>query len=154
MIFMKRLALVLLATVVFSGCSRKTEPIDASQYPLLVVDAEHQIQGTNSPATYQFGATKGLRVDAARFQFRYGTSDVAPNMIQVVIGKSQLHMLSKATETNFYLIDRSTLKPLRGGQFSGFQTGDVGVIMIGRLMADPVEKVSVAVSWAAKYEVK
>lgn len=151
---MKHLTFFLLAAFFVSGCSQKTELADTSQYPLLIVDAEHQIQGTNSPVTYQFGAVQGLRLDATRFQFTYGTSAISPNVIQVVIGHNQLHMLAKPTETNLYLIDRSTLQPLRGGKFTGFQTGDGGVLMIGRLMTDPADKVSVAVSWAAKFEVK
>lgn len=112
------------------------------------------MQGTNALVPYPIGAASGIRLDTAQFQFKYGTSPVAPNMIQLVLGKSRLYKLSKPTVTNLYVIDRTTMEPLRDEAFRGFHSGDNGILMIGRTMPGSREKESVAVSWVGKIEVK
>jgi len=143
---MKHPTIFVLTVALLTGCSKPTSspdtstpqtastPTDPSQYPTLIVDREHQIQATNKPATYQIGSSAGIRLDATLFHFNYGTTAVAPNMIQVVLGESQIYKLSRPTVTNLYVIDRTTLEPLRGGPFPGFRSGDHGMLAIGRAM--------------------
>jgi hypothetical protein len=143
----------LAALLLVTGCSQSSTSTDITQYPTVVIDEQHQMQGTNTPAIYQIRAGSGIRLETAKFQFKYGTSAATPNMIQVVLGKSQLYKLTNPTVTNLYIIDRTTLKPLRDEAFRGFASGDSGLLMVGRDMSSP-EKESVHVSWVGKFEVK
>jgi len=148
---MKHPSIFIVAAVLFAGCSK---PTDTSQYPTLLVDEAHQFQPTNTSATYEFAPASGIRLETGGFQFKYGTSPVSPNMIQVILGKSQLYKLSAPTVTNLYVLDLTTLTPLRGESFSGFRSGDSGMFMIGRTGPGAQGKESVFVSWVGKFQVK
>src|SRR5215475_13509885 len=132
--------LFVLVSVFAAGCSKPSEPPETAkksapsrpppEYPVLVIDEEHQIHstndapyeisarlgveisatnfhfahGTNTPPAYQISATAGIRVDATKFQFSDGTNLFAPNMVQLFANES-LYRLSRETETNFYTVD-------------------------------------------------
>ena len=149
---MKHPNLLFLSAILFTSCSK---PIDKSQYPTLVVDESHQFQPTKTSTAYRFVPASGIRLETGQFPFKYGTSPATPNMIQVILGKSQLYKLSRPTVTNLYVLDRTTLEPLRGSSFSGFRSGDSGMLMIGHLGPDSSHgKESIFVSWVGKFEVK
>ncbi len=144
-----RLSILVVAVVLF-GCFK---PADTSEYPTLVVDEIHQFGATNASPAYQVAPGSGIRIETDQFQFKYGTSSVAPNMVQVILGKSRLYKLSRPTETNLYVLDRTTLEPLGPESFSGFHSGDSGMLMIGRTDPKAVGKESVFVLWVANFKV-
>src|ERR1043166_7148257 len=119
----------LAAALLFAVCCKPAGP---SYYPTFLCDETHEFQPTNGYATYEFTPASGIRLETRAFQFRYGTSPVSPNTIQVIVGKSHLYKLATPTVTNLYVLDRTTLTPLRGEAFSGFRSGDSGMFMIGR----------------------
>lgn len=161
---MKYHGFIFLIAAFLTGCSKSPEapytatarpPIasaDPSQYPTLVIDPEHQVEASNTPAIYQFGAAPGVRLDAAQFKFAYGTNSITQDMIQVVLDDSHIYKLLRPTVTNLYVIDRSTLEPLRGGPFAGFHSGDHGMLAIGR--AESGKPAAIFVSWVGKFQVK
>src|SRR5215813_7547943 len=128
---MKSPAVFVLAAIL-AGCSKPTDtpetakksaPVPRSpEYPVLVIDEEHQIHGTNdaayeisarlgvgidatnfhfahgtnTPSVYQIAATPGIRIDATKYQFTYGTNQFSPNMVQLFANDS-LYRLSRET---------------------------------------------------------
>jgi hypothetical protein len=150
----------------FVGCSKPTSPTESgtsqsasllstpSEYPALIVDQEHQIQGRNTPPSCQIAAAKGIRLDATQFHFSYGTNTIKPNMAQLLFFNSRVYELSSLTETNLYVIDRATLKAVKGGSFAGFHSGDRGMLAIGRTTSRTPEKEDFWVSWVGNFEMK
>ena len=161
---MKRLSVTLLAATLFAGCSKHTGGTSDSapdvissdgagrQYPTLVVDEQHQMTGSNPPPAYQIAAGGGIRLDGTQFHFTYGTNPITPNTVQLVLNHSA-YKLSQLAETNLYVIDRTTLEPLRGSSFPGFRSADHAMCMIGRTIKK-TEKEEVWVSWVGQIEVK
>ena len=127
-------------------------PKRPTEYQTLVVDELHKMQGSNMPTAYQLDAAPGIRLDTRQFRFTYGTNDVTPNMVQLM-GKGSAYRLSHQTETNVYVIDRTTMEPIKGGPFPGFKRGDQILFAIGRSKLTS-EKEEFWVSWVGQIEVK
>jgi hypothetical protein len=130
---MKSLALFLPFLLIACGCSRR---LDSSSYSTLVIDEKHRI-GTNWPTLYRVPTSTGIFIDLRQLDFTspYNNIRLPPDMIQITVGRSNVYttyMLSRHTQTNFYVIDRSTIEPLRGPAFSGFKSGDKLEIHVGR----------------------
>jgi len=161
---MKYPASFLLIAALLTGCSKSITPADSSapektentgvpvEYPALVIDEQHRIQSKETPPAYQIGAAAGIRLDATQFHFSYGTNAVTPNMIQFV-GDQSVYRLARPTETNIYVIDRTTLERVKGGAFRGFRSGDRVMFAIGRSTRGH-EKEDFWVSWTGQIEVK
>jgi len=159
---MKYPASFVLIAALLAGCSKPAAPTDASispepstptaEYPTLVIDEQHQIRGKETPPAYQIPTAAGIRLDATQFHFTYGTNAVTPNMVQFV-GDQSVYRLSRPTETNVYVIDRTTLEAVKGGAFRGFRSGDRVMFAIGRSTRS-TEKEDFWVSWAGQIEVK
>ncbi len=161
---MKQLRFLVLGATLLAGCSKPTAPTETrvpeavsaptpANYPVLLIDEPHQIQGTNTPAPYQISSTPGIRLDATQFHFTYGTDPITPNMVQFVGGGS-VYRLSRRTETNTYVIDGTTLEAVRGATFRGFRPGDHMMFAIGRSTNSSPGKEDFWVSWAGQIEVK
>ena len=149
------------------GCSKPADTTDAStlgktttntppaEYPILVIDEKHQMRGKETPPAYQIAATPGIRIDATQFHFTYGTNPVTPNTVQLaqLVPVRSYYKLSRLTETNFYVIDHTTLETVKGESFRGFRSGDRVMFFIGRSTQGP-EKESLWVSWTGQIEVK
>lgn len=73
-------------------------------------------------------------------------------MVQL-LGKGIGYQLSQPVVTNAYVLDSSTLKPLRSGSFSGFRPGERLLLAIG-LSTNGPEKEDFWVSWVGQIEVK
>jgi hypothetical protein len=140
------------------GCSKPTNsappettdlPTAPDNHPTLVIDEQHEINGTNTYATYQISASSGIRLDTTQFHFTFGTNAVTPNMIQF-IGSNSVYALSNLTETNICLIDANTMETVRGVAFIGFQPGDNLFFAIGRA----TNSTDFWVSWTGQIEVK
>src|SRR5258705_13037378 len=70
---MKKVPILLLVTILVAGCSNALTPTDApgseaasapptpANYPIVLIDEQHQIQGSNTPAGYQIPAGVGIR---------------------------------------------------------------------------------------------
>jgi len=163
---MKLPALFVLVSALIGGCSKPDSSPEAAswsapspppaEYPVLVIDEEHQFHstndvayeisarigvrldatnfhfahGTNMPA-YQISATPGIQIDAAKFQFGGGTNSFSPNMVQL-FGNDSLYRLSRETETNFYTVDYYKLETVGGEPFRGFNRGDHLTLALGR----------------------
>ena len=123
-----------------------------AEYPTLIIDEQHQIQGQETSPAYQIAAAAGIRLDTTGFHFTYGTNAVTPNMVQLV-GEQSVYRLSQPTETNVYVIDHTTLEAVKGGAFRGFRSGDRVMFAIGRSTRSS-EKEDFWVSWAGQIEVK
>jgi len=161
---MKQLLMSVLVAALLAGCSKPTAPTETAapeatsapatraKYPVLVVDELHQMSGSNPPPAYQIAAGAGIRLDATQFHFTYGTNPITPNTVQLVLNHSA-YKVSRLVETNLFVIDRTTLEPVRGGAFPGFRSGDRAMCMIGRSVSKP-EKEEVWVSWVGQIEVK
>jgi hypothetical protein len=121
---MKYSAILLLAAGLV-GCSN---PPDTSCYPSLIIDQAHQLQASNNPPAYQFAPTPGIRLETGQFQFKYGTSPMAPHTIQLILSKSRVYEFSRLPQTNLYVLDGATLEPLRGEPFSGFRPMTAGCL--------------------------
>ena len=126
-----------------------------AEYPILVIDEQHQMRGKETPPAYQIPAVAGIRVDATHFHFTYGTNPITPNTVQLVqlARKKSHYRLSRLTETNIYVIDHTTLEAVKGGPFRGFRSGDHVMFFIGRSTQGP-EKEALWVSWTGQIEVK
>src|SRR5947208_1293816 len=95
---MNQMPTFFLVATLLAGCSKPATPTEAPPpqaapgapvtYPVLVVDEQHQIKGSNPPAAYQIASAAGIRLDATQFHFTYGTNPVTPNMVQFVGGGS------------------------------------------------------------------
>ena len=160
---MKKLPILLSVAILVAGCSKPSTltgspetvstPSTPANYPIVVIDEQHQIKGSNTPAGYQIPAGVGIRLDASQFHFTYGTNPVTPNRVQLV-GDGAAYRLSQRIETNMYLIDPGTLEAVRGGPFRGFHSGDHMFFAIGRSTNNVPDKEDFYVSWAGKLEVK
>jgi hypothetical protein len=162
---MKYVTIFLLVGTIVTGCSKSSPQTAAAApeppvpsatpagYPTLVVDEQHRIRGSNMPPDYQIVTASGVRLDAANFNFTYGTNALTPNMVMVVLGRSA-YKLSVPRETNLYVIDGTTLTPLRGGPFRGFQPGDHAIVAIGRATNNAAGKEDLWVSWVAQISAK
>jgi hypothetical protein len=154
--------LLTLLPLVFAGCSKPITSVDAPpkparpapqiEYPILVVDEEHQMRGSNLPPAYQISPASGIRLDATQFLFKYGSNALAPNAVQL-ISTNSLHRLSRETETNFYTIDYYKLETVRGDSFRGFNSGDHVTLVIGRA-TNTFDAQELWVMWMAQLEVK
>jgi hypothetical protein len=161
----KQLSSLALAATLLGGCSKPAAPTETpapeaasapaapANYPVLLIDEPHQIRDTSAPSAYQISGAAGIRLDATQFHFTYGTNSVTPNMVQFV-GDGSVYRLSHRTETNIYLIDRTTLEAARGGPFHGFRPGDHLMFAIGRSTNSSPDKEEFWVSWAGQIEVK
>lgn len=186
---MKSPAVFIFVLILVAGCSKPTDSTDAPtksapsspppEYPILVIDEEHQIHGgdsnsayeisarlgvpisatnfhfahvSNLPPAYEISATPGIRIDATKFQFTYGTNSFGPNMVQL-IGNESLHRLSRETETNFYTVDYYKLETVGGDTFGGFKPGDHITLAIGR-STNTFHNQEFWVMWAGHIEVK
>ena len=161
---MKHPTIFVVIALLVAGCSKPTASSDTAgpekaasetaptEYPTLVLDEQHQIRGSDTPAAYQIAAAAGIRLDATQFHFAYGTNAITPNMVQLV-GDGSVYTLSRPTETNIYVIDGTTLEAARGGPFRGFRPGDHMMFAIGRSTNGP-DKADFWVSWAGQIEVK
>jgi hypothetical protein len=185
---MKSPAVFIFVLILVAGCSKPTDSTDAPtksapsspppEYPLLVVDEEHEIRGTNElayrirarlgvgieatnfhfadgaimPPAYQISATPGIRVDATKIQITDGTNSLSPNMVQL-FGNESLYRLASETETNFYAVDYYKLETVGGDSFSGFKPGDHFMLAIGR-STNNFHDHRFWVMWAGHIEVK
>ena len=163
---MKIPALFVLVSMLLGGCSKPDSPTEAAtrsapspppEYPILVIDQDHQLHstndlayeisarigvginatnfhfahGTNMAPAYQISAAPGIQIDATKFQFRDGTNPFNPNMVQL-FGNESLYRLSRETETNFYTVDYYKLETVGGEPFRGFNRGDHITVALGR----------------------
>jgi hypothetical protein len=181
-------ALFGLASMLVGGCSKPANSTEAApqsapsppppEYPILVIDEEHQIHGTNNapyeisarlgvgidatnfhfahganmPPAYQISATAGIRIDATKFHFRDDTNQFNPNMVQL-FGNDSLYKLSRETETNFYTLDYYKLETVGGDSFRGFKPGDRITLAIGR-STNTFANHEFWVMWVGQIEVK
>jgi hypothetical protein len=179
---------VFVLAAILAGCSRPTDSPEAAnrsasapsppEYPVLVIDEEHHIHGTNdaayeisarlgveidatnfhfahgtnAPPAYQLSATPGIRIDATRYQFTYGTNPFNPNMVQLFANDS-LYRLSRESETNFYTLDYYKLETVGGDSFHGFKPGDNITLAIGR-STNTFHNQEFWVMWVGRIEVK
>ena len=136
---MKYFAIFVSSALFLFGCSNPSASSDLaslSEYPTLLIDKQHQEVGSIMPSPYQIGATAGIRLDATRFQFIYGTNAITPNMVYFMgVGvddsSRSVYRLSRLTTTNIYVINGTTLETVSGSAFHGFHSGDYMFVTIG-----------------------
>ena len=75
-------------------------------------------------------------------------------MVQVVVGQSQLLKLAKRTETNYFLLDQTTLTSVQGGPFRGFKSGDKLTLAVGHTISGNPAEEALSVYWVGTVEVK
>jgi hypothetical protein len=103
---------------------------------------------------YKIAASPGIRLNTAQFQFRYGTDPVKPDMIHLVLSNSRIYKLSTPAARDLYVLDRSTLKPMRGEAFSGFKSGDRWMLAIGHVDSENPSANKLNLTWFGRLEVE
>ncbi len=163
-IFVKHLTILFLGTALLAGCSNSDTstsatavtipvPLDSPlHFPTLVIDAQHNMTDSNKPPAYQINATPGVWLDGSRYHFAYGSNDLAPNMVHLIVGDSS-YRLYWPVPTNIFIISPITMDAIKGEAFRGFHPGDHVDVMVGRAV-DSSEKEELLVSWAGQIEVK
>lgn len=161
---MKYLVIVLLSTALLAGCSDSdtsatttatTVPIPPDSplnFPVLAIDAGHNMTDTNKPPAYQINATPGIWLDASHFHFTDGTNDIAPNMVHMFVGES-VYRLYWPVPTNIFIISPITMDAYKGESFHGFQPGDHIEVHVGHAV-DTAGKEELRVFWAGHIDVK
>ncbi len=136
-----RCRLVLLMLLLLAaGCSkpggRQTlETIGSSDYPVLATGPNRQTAITNVSPVFKFKAAPGIRLDLREFRAVNDPSTNAPDMVQIVT-PSGIYELLQPIVTNNYVLDRNTLKPLRGPAFASFRSGEEGSLHLGHTIPD------------------
>lgn len=170
------------ASTTTAAATAPIPPDSPRHYPRLVLDAEHnkligqqsnnvalesdalhnissltstnwlQITDTNSHAAYQISPAFGVWLDGSHYHFIDGTNRPAPNMVQMILGKS-VYKLYWPVETNIYIINSISMQPTDGEPFHAFHSGDHAEVAIGRWI-EGYDKTNFWVSWAGEIEVK
>ena len=109
------------------------------ELPILVVDDAHwqKITPTGEEGEeYSISTRDGFRLSTKGFEFAIppGVDFMAPNIIQLVIGKDQLYDTAYEPYCSIYTINPANLVPMYGSRrFTGFQKGQKLIIAIGHL---------------------
>jgi len=146
------LILPLLAT----GCSKPSGSqavitTGSSHYPILATGPNRQTAITNVPPVYKFKPAPGIKLDVCRLYAPNDPSNTPPDMIQLVTAAG-IYELSEARTSTNYILDSTTLRPLRGPPFPGFSAGDEGSFEIGRTMPETGTG-AFHVWWVARFRV-
>jgi hypothetical protein len=109
------------------------------ELPILVVDDAHWQKVTSTGEEgeeYSIFSRDGFRLSTKGYEFTIpsGVDFIAPNIIQLVIGKDQLYATAYEPDCTLYTIDPANLVPMYGSRrFTGFQKGQKLIIAIGHL---------------------
>src|SRR5579871_6483418 len=125
---MKYLAILFLSASLFAGCSNSDTATTATaaavpvppdsplNFPTLVIDAAHNMTDSNKPPAYQINATPGIWLDGSHYHFTYGSNDLAPNMVHLIVGKASFR-LYWPVPTNIFIISPITMDSIKGEAF-------------------------------------
>jgi hypothetical protein len=144
-----------LMCVIATLCVACSRPADTSSYPTLVIDDKHWDRPQATWEAYEFSPSSGIRINTGQFDFKYGAASETPDMIHLLLNNSQMFKLSTPAESDVYLLDRNTLKPMQqSGAFSGFHSGDRWIVAIGTVDPQSPETDELYISWLGHFEVQ
>lgn len=138
--------LVLSVFAAAAGCDRGPSAAPASVMgpdsapngvPTILADAQHELRERGAAGQpYLIDAAAGLVLDASSFQLQDPQRRARfANSIQVIYDKSLFTADSPASGKQLYVLDRSTLKLVRGTDFAGFKPATQAYIAIGHTEA-------------------
>jgi hypothetical protein len=107
--------------------------------PIIVVDEAHWQKVLNKgaePLEYEVATREGFRISTQGFQFTIpeNCDFLAPNIIQIIVGKEQLYAVAYEKGTSMYTVNKPNLVPMYGSKpFAGFQKDQKIIVAIGHL---------------------
>lgn len=135
---------VVMVLPVVAGCDRQPSAAPAgviapvvanSDAPTIVVDTQHELRERGAAGTpYVLNGGAGFVIDASTFLLRDPQAKARmPNSIQVIYNNSLFAASWPVTGRQISTLDRSTLKLVRGSDFSSFKSGTQAYIAIGHV---------------------